>query len=315
MNKSIVAGFTVLTLGLMLAGCGDSKADNTKDDAAKTEKVTKPKKDKLIVNVLSSGDEATGNDASKLNYALKIKSNKKIHVNINSAKNKKVNDGQLISKDLDKGTFNMNLPVSIDDDTESISVNIDTKDNKGNTKNFVVQIKNGSDSFKQKQESIAAASSSAEESSRKAESESESASLSSSIAESESESAAESSKKAYEKSPQSYQTGITYDQLARTPDDYEGKKIQFSGEVVQVLEDDDETQIRLAVNGDYDSIIFIEVPEKVLKGSHILEDDQVTVSGLSAGTISYKSTMSGKITIPGMVATILTNSSAANSTN
>ena len=32
---------------------------------------------------------------------------------------------------------------------------------------------------------------------------------------------------------QGYETGITYDQLARTPDQYKGKKVKFYGKVVQ----------------------------------------------------------------------------------
>src|SRR3954469_7917883 len=35
-----------------------------------------------------------------------------------------------------------------------------------------------------------------------------------------------------------YDTGITYDQLARTPDDFIGQKVKFRGKVVQVIEGD-----------------------------------------------------------------------------
>lgn len=35
---------------------------------------------------------------------------------------------------------------------------------------------------------------------------------------------------------QGYETGITYDQLARTPDQFIGKKVKFTGKVLQVLE-------------------------------------------------------------------------------
>lgn len=112
------------------------------------------------------------------------------------------------------------------------------------------------------------------------------------------------------KNPADYQTGVTYQQIARTPDDYEYKKIQFSGEVAQVLEDDDETQIRLAVNGDYDSMIFVDIDNDILDGKRILENDQVTISGLSLGTTTYESTMGGNITIPAMAAVIVNNNSA-----
>lgn len=96
-----------------------------------------------------------------------------------------------------------------------------------------------------------------------------------------------------------YETGITYDQLARTPDDFDGKKVKFSGKVVQVIEDDDTTQIRLAVNDNYDTVLFGEYSKSIVS-SRVLEDDHITIYGTSVGTISYKSTMGGTITIPGV---------------
>lgn len=108
-----------------------------------------------------------------------------------------------------------------------------------------------------------------------------------------------------------YQTGITYDQIARNPNDYKDKKMQFTGKVMQVIEDDDQTEIRLAVDGNSDNIILVDYDNDILNGSRVLEDDVVTVSGKSVGTVSYKSTMGGKITIPGMSATILTDQGKA----
>lgn len=95
-----------------------------------------------------------------------------------------------------------------------------------------------------------------------------------------------------------YETGITYDQLARTPDDYIGKKVKFSGKVVQVIEGDN-IQIRLAVNDNYDTILFGQYESNIVS-SRVLEDDHITIYGTSAGTISYESTMGGTITIPGV---------------
>ncbi|WP_084002764.1 zinc ribbon domain-containing protein [Dorea sp. D27] len=107
--------------------------------------------------------------------------------------------------------------------------------------------------------------------------------------------AAEESKKA-----QGYETGITYEQLARTPDDFEGEKVKFSGKVVQVMEGKSDIQIRLAVNDSYDTIMYGSYsPDTV--SSRVLEDDHVTIYGTSVGTISYQSTMGGTITIPGVL--------------
>lgn len=96
-----------------------------------------------------------------------------------------------------------------------------------------------------------------------------------------------------------YETGITYNQLARTPDKYEGKKVKFSGKVIQVIEGDDTVQIRLAVKNNYDTVLLGEYRKDIVS-SRVLEDDHITIYGVSVGTISYKSTMGGTITIPGV---------------
>jgi len=124
-------------------------------------------------------------------------------------------------------------------------------------------------------------------------------------AKAEEEAAAAAAKKAEEEAAaaaeeaKGYETGITYDQLARTPDDYEGKKVKFKGRVVQVIEGVDEIQIRLAVNDDYDTIILCGYEPKIVT-SRVLEDDYITIYGISIGLISYESTLGGQITIPGV---------------
>lgn len=102
---------------------------------------------------------------------------------------------------------------------------------------------------------------------------------------------------AAEEEAKGYETGITYDQLARTPDDYKGKKVKFSGKVLQVVEGDEEIQIRLAVNQDYDTILYCGYDPSIVS-SRVLEDDVITIYGTSLGLYSYTSTMGGKITIP-----------------
>ena len=97
-----------------------------------------------------------------------------------------------------------------------------------------------------------------------------------------------------------YETGITYNQLARTPDDYLGEKVKFKGKVIQVMEGDSSTQIRFAVNSDYDTILFAEIASDVTE-TRILEDDVITIYGLSSGLMTYESTMGGQISIPGMI--------------
>jgi len=132
---------------------------------------------------------------------------------------------------------------------------------------------------KQEEEALAAQKAAEEEAARAAEAE------------------AAAKKEAEEK--QGYETGITYDQLARTPDEYKEKKVKFKGEVIQLIENEgnDTVQIRLAVNGDYDTVIFGEYDRDIVT-SRVLENDKITIFGKSAGLISYESTIGGTITIP-----------------
>jgi len=90
---------------------------------------------------------------------------------------------------------------------------------------------------------------------------------------------------------------LIYKQLARTPDDYVNPKVKFTGKVVQVMDGDTEVDIRLAVNGSYDTILYCAYDPKILS-FRILEDDRKTIYGVSLGLYSYQSTGAGAITIP-----------------
>lgn len=100
---------------------------------------------------------------------------------------------------------------------------------------------------------------------------------------------------------QGYNTGITYEQLARTPDKLMGRAVKFHGKVIQIIEGDTEVQMRLAVNDDYDKILYCAISKDNLKGTRILENDKITIYGVSTGLITYDSTMGGKISIPGVL--------------
>lgn len=100
--------------------------------------------------------------------------------------------------------------------------------------------------------------------------------------------------------PEDYNTGITYEQLARNPDKYEGEKATFSGEVLQVMEEEDMTMIRLAVDGNYDTVMMLGIPKSLKLESRILEKDYITVRGTSKGIITYESSFSGNITVPAL---------------
>ena len=115
--------------------------------------------------------------------------------------------------------------------------------------------------------------------------------------------AEEAAREAEEKEKLGYETGITYDQLARNPDDYMNEKVKFTGEVVQVLEGEGETDIRLAVHwnsyGWYDSdqILYCGFDPSILS-FRLLEDDIITIYGYSLGLYSYEAVSGATITLP-----------------
>ena len=95
-----------------------------------------------------------------------------------------------------------------------------------------------------------------------------------------------------------YDTGITFENLARTPDAYKGKKVKFTGKIIQVISGSNSSQYRLAVNSDYDQILYIEVSKSQLSSGNILDNDNISIQGISLGTIDYKSALGGQITVP-----------------
>lgn len=107
-----------------------------------------------------------------------------------------------------------------------------------------------------------------------------------------------------EEAKKGYDTGITYDQLARTPDDYIGSLVKFKGKVVQVMEGDGTTELRVAVKSDYDKIIYVFYDSSIVT-TRVLEDDTITIMGMSTGLLSYESTMGGVITIPSIAVDII----------
>ena len=93
-----------------------------------------------------------------------------------------------------------------------------------------------------------------------------------------------------------YETGLTWEQIAR--EGKNGTLGQFEGKIVQVINGNyGYTQYRIAINGNYDTIMLVEVASYELKET-LLEDDYVYFKGKSMGTTSYKSVMGANITIP-----------------
>jgi len=93
----------------------------------------------------------------------------------------------------------------------------------------------------------------------------------------------------------------SFNTIARNPDKYDGKKMKFTGEVIQVLEVGDTVTIRLNVTkneyGWYEDTIYC-VYNYTSGESKILEDDIITIWGECKGDYSYTSIFGATITLP-----------------
>ena len=100
-----------------------------------------------------------------------------------------------------------------------------------------------------------------------------------------------------------YSPDYTYEQLARNPDTYVGSKVKFTGKVLQA-ETGDVCYMRLALNSNYDTIIFVTYMPDVIS-YRLLENDIVTIYGTANATYSYEAVSRATITIPWVMADMI----------
>lgn len=98
---------------------------------------------------------------------------------------------------------------------------------------------------------------------------------------------------------------ISYDSLSRTPDEYKGEKVKFTGRVLQVCSEASSalyySTYRVATSGRYDNVMYIYV-DNYGSGTRILEDDWITFYGEYDGLYSYETVMGANMTIPSVKA-------------
>ena len=87
--------------------------------------------------------------------------------------------------------------------------------------------------------------------------------------------------------------------MFRYAEDNVGKRVYYRGEVVQVIEDQGDFQLRVNVTpGEYgfweDTVFLRDVDAPV----RILEYDIIAFVGRMNGTFTYETVMGGKVTIP-----------------
>ena len=97
---------------------------------------------------------------------------------------------------------------------------------------------------------------------------------------------------------------IPYKKLARTPDKYEGKKVKFTGKVIQTMESTYSNSYRIEVTrgsyGIWNDVVYVTYYGNSSK--RILENDIVTFYGKYDGLYSYESVLGASITVPSVEA-------------
>ena len=89
-------------------------------------------------------------------------------------------------------------------------------------------------------------------------------------------------------------TAIDYDVLNKNANNHTGEKLKFTGKIIQIQEDNNGGKIRLATDGSYSNVVYVEY-----KGTNnFVENDQVTVYGYCDGAYTYTSTIGAQITLP-----------------
>ena len=95
-----------------------------------------------------------------------------------------------------------------------------------------------------------------------------------------------------------YETGLTWEDIAR-----EGKigtLGQFEGKIIQVMNGNGYTQYRVAINGNYDTIMLVEIDDSI-KTETLLENDYIYFKGSSAGNRTYTTVLGAEMTIPAFI--------------
>ena len=91
---------------------------------------------------------------------------------------------------------------------------------------------------------------------------------------------------------------LDFSAIARNPDDFYGSLAEISGTVIQVIgtRKSEYYQLRVAVNGNYDDIILVEVLNT--PNVNILENDQVNMIVRLCGEYTYSAVWGNEVTIP-----------------
>jgi hypothetical protein len=93
---------------------------------------------------------------------------------------------------------------------------------------------------------------------------------------------------------------VPFDDLARNTELHEGKLLDLTGTVIQVLEDGSEAQLRMNINGNYDQTVFVQYPG--YSKARVLEGDDVKMVASVDGRVTYETVLGNEVTLPALTA-------------
>jgi hypothetical protein len=101
---------------------------------------------------------------------------------------------------------------------------------------------------------------------------------------------------------------VTYEDLARNESDWTGENVCVYGQVIQVTEDAENTMYRVSISptdyGGWDDPVIVLIDNADLE-DRVLEDDIVTVYGVSTGLYTYTTVLGASQTVPSILASYI----------
>jgi hypothetical protein len=98
-------------------------------------------------------------------------------------------------------------------------------------------------------------------------------------------------------------TDVSYEELMRHTEDYQGQWVCSKGEVIQVITDIPKLELRVSTRADewvgyIEDVVYVYATD--YSGERLLEGDMIQFCGKAAGAVTYEAILGNKITIPGI---------------
>lgn len=89
---------------------------------------------------------------------------------------------------------------------------------------------------------------------------------------------------------------LAFDDLARNTEQHQGKLLNLSGEIAQVLEDGDAANLRVNLDGDMSQMVVVHYPSYAT--ARVLDGDTVQMIARVDGRVTYETVLNSEVTAP-----------------